>query len=231
MHIDRARLLPSTSRRIVFVEVANLPPASPSPVITSEARVLCRGAASALAAPSFWRGMTVNLRRDEREPFPRQRPETTATAGTVRVASTQSALRVDRHGEGPSRPTVATTEGDIDSSPRHTVRSGNGAQCVGRNVGFVETTRSNCDGCTGAISADVRPGQIGGNSGSDRVKTEKRSRTALGRNADNHGRASGGRLNAAGREKLAENGRHFLRRYHHHVAFRRLVSECDGICA
>lgn len=93
---------------------------------SSEARLLCKGTASELAAPPFWRGFTVNIDRDERacrkvtRAPPTSRNHFTQSFVTTR---TQSAGEDRNRGTGSSSGDGDTTLLEIEQ-PNVEVRSG-----------------------------------------------------------------------------------------------------------
>ncbi|CAN0114123.1 unnamed protein product [Ectocarpus sp. 6 AP-2014] len=176
---------PSPSSSLpLHVVVTVLQFAVPEIVSLSEARLLCKGASSSLASPSFWRGMTVNLTRDEGYEPPLDGPRRPQHDESSRKAAASLSSASSSSGGRASAPRATTTR------PRSNV------DCLLGGIGVAGLASSPPAGCSGG-------GAISG------AGTRKRNRAAA---AGAEGTASG-----------ATAGRQFLRRYHHHVAFRRLT--------
>ncbi|CAN0311575.1 unnamed protein product [Ectocarpus sp. 8 AP-2014] len=144
---------PSPSSSLpLHVVVTVLQFAVPEVVSLSEARLLCKGASSSLASPSFWRGMTVNLTRDEGHEPPLNAPRRPQHAESSRkvTASASSAL---------------SSSGARASAPRATaIRPRSNADCLLGGAGAAGLASSPPAGCRG-----------GGASG---AATRKRNRAA-----------------------------------------------------
>ncbi|CBJ30529.1 hypothetical protein Esi_0199_0006 [Ectocarpus siliculosus] len=179
---------PSPSSRLpLHVVVTVLQFAVPEVVSLSEARLLCKGASSSLASPSFWRGMTVNLTRDEGYEPPLNSPR--------RPQHDESSSKVSA-----SSSSASSSSGGRASAPRATAtRPRSNVDCLLGGIGVAGLASSPPAGCHGG-------GAISG------AGTRKRNRAAAAAAAGAEGTGSG-----------ATAGRQFLRRYHHHVAFRRLT--------
>lgn len=195
------------------------PPLSPPPPATekklqSEARVLCKGAASALSTAIFWRAMTVDLDTDEGERRRRSPdPESTATTtGTGSELPGATGARPVKKAAGYSHPTPPAPPADRGRSRGKAARIRSNAECLGRPVGMSGSRLGHRGG--GTRGDDVK----NGDNSTSSTGTRKRSRDAVGRGV---GGGTPGR--EAGDRNTPGSGRQFLRRYHHHVAFRRLV--------
>lgn len=195
------------------------PPLSPPPPATnnklqSEARVLCKGAASALSTAIFWHGMTVDLDTDEGERRRRSPDqESTATAGTGSEMPGATGARPVKKAAGYSHPTPAAPPADRGRSRGKAAKPRSNADCLGRPVGMLRSRLGHRGG--GARGGDVK----NGDNATSSTGARKRSIYIVGR-----GDGGGTPGREAGDRNSPGNGRQFLRRYHHHVAFRRLVS-------
>ncbi|CAM9138553.1 unnamed protein product [Ectocarpus sp. 4 AP-2014] len=176
---------PSPSSSLPFhVVVTVLQFAIPEVLSLGEARLLCKGASSSLASPSFWRGMTVNLTRDEGYEAPLNAPRRPQHDESSRKAAAFSS-------------SASSSSGGRASAPRVTAsRPRSNADCLLGGIGAVGLASSQPAGCHSGCASGAG--------------TRKRNRAAGAAGAE--GTASG-----------ATARRQFLRRYHHHVAFRRLT--------
>ncbi|CAM9112831.1 unnamed protein product, partial [Sphacelaria rigidula] len=170
---------------IIFVVQFSVPEMIPP----GEARLLCKGVASALARSPFWLGMTVNLDGDEGD-------ITTTNGSNDDIAAASTAAS-----------TTAT------STPR------------GNAIGTRNCTTSSGGGC-------INPGTMSdSSSGAGGLGKHPRSVMTACCDGDpsdaDHGagrRVVGAAADAVTADAVAEAGKQFLRRYHHHVAFRRLAA-------
>ncbi|CAN0100101.1 unnamed protein product [Scytosiphon promiscuus] len=195
-----------------------------------EARVLCRGTATALASPSFWRGMTTNLGRDEgSEPAPNALENGGGRAGDAFPSSSISASSWPaRGGDASSRGPAAGAAG----------RPRSNAECLGissnnkRGVGGASSPRESCADAAAALDGNAgRPTRGCSDNAASGDGEGKLCRTGAG---GDHVRrkiagpaapaaASGQERRGQGMERGAA-AKTFLWKYYHHVAFRRLVS-------
>ncbi|CAM9998905.1 unnamed protein product, partial [Hapterophycus canaliculatus] len=191
--------------------------AVPEIMSIGEARLLCRGTAAALASPSFWRGIAVSLSRDEgSEPAPKalesSRGRYRHSAGTAVVAgssSTSSASSSSFYSSSlPVGGGAAIRRGTATSA---TKRPWSNADCIRNSSGSSNSSSS---------SSSSRPvgrhkQHFQASAGSDHIRRVVAGPVAPG--------AASGRRGAGQSIAWGAAARTFLRRYHHHVAFRRLT--------
>lgn len=166
----------------------------------SEARVLCKSTAAALAGAAFWRGMTVMLDREE--------GESNSCAKPPSPYPTQAAPDSDTRNSGGS------------------CSNGDGIRGGGRSRSMGAKPRSNAD-CLGRPAALAVPPDGGGNAGGDYCGNGAGKRVRIAASSAD-GTCGDSTQVVEQDDARVESAGQFLRRYRHHVAFRRLVRRCRG---